>query len=569
MGVGRSVGFFVFQLLVWSLLAQEQQFLTLTFENEPLLDALDRLDKVTDQQLSYNPKVLPNEALINASFEHASAESILSVMLGPGYEFKQIGVYLIIQKKIPVRKQKGTYEIKGGIRDASTGQELQDVSIYEVNTLQSTLSDESGAFELKADTEFEEATFVISKRFYQDTIIRMSKARVLSEPIVLQEEKKVQFGEAIRERVKVYSNGLAKFFTSKRVRQNAQNINFVDTRWAQISLVPSIGTNRKLSSQVRNKISLNLISGYSYGVRGVELGGVYNISREEVRGVQVGGFGNAVGGEVKGLQMSGFINTTRDYVEGAQIGGFINIASDSVSGFQMGGFSNITKDMSGLQIAGFNNHTRDMSGFQLSGFINTSLDIDGFQLAGFINKAKEVRGFQLSVINIADTVASGVPFGLINIVKNGGFISPAIESDDVIPLRVAFRSGVDKLYSILSGGILPGEYWSYGFGLGSRLSVSKKNSLMFNPELRWFDITENNTKENEDNNLVRLNVNLGYQLFKHLSVTAGPSINFFFTNQLDENNDPILQIAGNTLLDDKAASNRYQVWVGYSIGIGF
>lgn len=548
-------------------LYSQDQTLTISFQNESLQDALSKLDEATEQQLAYNPQILPNDLVLNQRFESQTTEAILTEILGLDYQLKSIGNYVIIQKAPLPKSEKTTFQLSGGVQDI-TGAQLSDVSVYEINSLQSTLTNPAGEFDLLAETKLAEATFVISKKDYKDTIIRVSQLQKIEGPIVLEKEKKTKQTKPIRERVRTFSTGLAKFFTSNKVRKNAQNVNLVDTRFAQLSFIPSIGTNRKLSSQIKNKASINMIAGYAYGVRGAEIGGVYNIDREEVRGVQIGGFGNTVGGEVLGLQMGGFINTTKDYVKGAQIAGFLNVASDSVNGFQMGGFTNLTKEMRGVQIAGFNNHTRNTAGFQLSGFINTTKEMDGFQLAGFINVAKEVKGFQLSVINVADTVTSGAPFGLVNIVKKNGFISPALESDDVIPMRFSFRSGLNKFYAILSAGIKPGDYWTYGAGFGNRWFPSEK-SFFINPEIRWFNIAEDKNKESENNNIVRLNFNVGYQLFKRLSVTMGPSINYYFTNHLDESNQPVIDIAGNTLLDELSGRHRHQLWIGYTFGVGF
>ncbi len=549
--------------------ANDDQKITISFNNELLQEALLRLDEISDHQLSYNPKVLPPGVVLNQSFESKGTETILKEILGHTLELKQIGNYIIIQKAEPAKKKKAAFQIKGGIQDAATGEELKDVSIYEVNSLQSTLSNAKGEFTLEAETHFEEATFVISKRFYQDTVIRVSQLRTLDSPITLKEEKITKTRRSIRERVSVLPSRLAKFFTSDKSRKNAQNVNFVDTRPFQLSLVPSIGTNRGLSGQVKNRFSLNLMAGYAYGVRGVEIGGIYNIDREEVRGIQFGGFGNTVGGEVHGLQAGGFINTTKDYVNGAQIAGFINVASDSVNGFQMGGFTNVTKEMRGLQIAGFNNHTRSMKGSQWAGFINTTKRMDGLQIAGFMNVAKEVRGVQFSLVNITDSVASGVQLGFVNISKKNGFISPALESDDVVPYRLSFRSGLDRFYSVLSAGIRGDEYWSYGVGFGSRLFLFNSPAFFINPELRWFNLSEGRGREDENNYLFRFNFNLGYQVFKRLSITTGPSLNFYSTNHLDESGMPVIDIASSPILDRSSGSSRHQLWIGYTVGIGF
>ena len=524
-------------LIQFQLIAQDPDtHISIDFSQEPLLEALAKLDRSTSKQLSFNPQILPQDQFVDGTFMNEPVEEVLGDLIGPSFEVKSISNYLIIQKRV-MSKQKTTYKITGGVTDAITGLKLQDVSIYEINSLESTLTDGDGSFELKAKTGSDVATFLISKENYKDTVIQISNMRQLETPIILSKEKENKLGKAIRDKVKVYSNGLAKFFTSDKVIKNARNVNMVDTRLAQISLVPALGTNRKMSSQIKNKISLNLISGYSYGVRGFELGGFYNIAREEVRGAQIGGFGNTVGGEVHGLQM--------------------------------GGFTNLTKEMQGVQIAGFNNHTKDVSGFQLSGFINTTGEMDGFQLTGFINWAQEVRGLQLSVVNVADSVVSGTQFGLLNIVRKNGLLSPGIESDEVVPYRFAFRSGMEKFYTVLSIGTDPGDHWTLGVGFGSRLFPRKQQRFFLNPELRWLNLAKGAPAENENNYMVRFNFNLGYTFFKRLSITTGPSVNFYVTNQLDETGMPELNIANAPFLDDLSGNTRYQMWLGYTVGVNF
>lgn len=336
-----------------------------------------------------------------------------------------------------------------------------------------------------------------------------------------------------------------------------------------MSFVPPLGTNGHDGHKVSNKISLNILAGYSRGVESVEVGGLYNIVKENVRGVQVSGFGNGVGGDIRGLQMAGFLNTSKGGVNGAQFAGFFNYLKGQVDGVQMAGFANISGEVDGVQASGFYNKNKGTKGAQLSGFLNITDSLKGVQAAGMINIAKNVRGVQLGVINISDSVASGVPIGLVNIVKKNGFISPGIESDDVMPYRLTFRSGLEKFYTVLSVGINPDEYWSYGAGFGSRIHLSEKKKVFLNPELRWHNINEGRIKANENNHLVKLNMNVGFQALNHLYITAGPSVNFYFTNQLDEFGQPIIDLTKNPSVDEQSGSRRYQVWVGYTVGIGF
>ena len=269
--------------------------------------------------------------------------------------------------------------------------------------------------------------------------------------------------------------------------------------------------------------------------------------------MQIGGFSNLIAGSVTGLQLAGFMNTAKGTVIGSQMSGFLNISRSNSKGLQLAGFSNI---LGGVQ------------GAQVSGFLNKTEDVKGLQLAGFINKAKEVKGVQLSVINVADSVTSGTQVGLVNISKNG-LLSPGLESDDVIPYGLTFRSGQDYFYTVLSIGVKEDEYWAIGAGFGSRLPLSKQAKAFVNPELRWQNLNKGKLKGYQNNNLVKLNLNVGYQLNNHLYLTAGPSVNFFHTTELDRNGNPKIDLVNNPSVDEQSRGNSYQVWIGYNIGISF
>lgn len=64
------------------------------------------------------------------------------------------------------------------------------------------------------------------------------------------------------------------FLVSKAQKIHSLNLgNFFMALPYQMSLVPGAGTQGKLSSQVVNKVSINMIGGYTGGVRGAEIAG--------------------------------------------------------------------------------------------------------------------------------------------------------------------------------------------------------------------------------------------------------------------------------------------------------
>ena len=202
----------------------------------------------------------------------------------------------------------------------------------------------------------------------------------------------------------------------------------------------------------------------------MELGGVINIDKKKVEGFQAVGVANVVGGPLKGVQLAGSHN----------------IVLDSVKGLQAAGIGNFNKGkLKGVQLAGIMNKVSDsVEGMQAAGIINIAKkNTKGMQLAGIINITHKLKGVQIGLVNIADT-SEGYGIGLINIVKHG-MHEISLFTNEVSPLNIAYRSGNDKLYTILMAGINPSNdhhrSYVYGFGLGHRFHLSKTLSL--NPEI--------------------------------------------------------------------------------------
>ncbi|UXP31401.1 carboxypeptidase-like regulatory domain-containing protein [Reichenbachiella agarivorans] len=595
---------------------------TIRFEQTLLIDALHQLNELSDIKLSFNPSNIPSDKIINRSYTQVNIDSILKEILGDSFELKYIGEYIIIQKKQSQKSEKQNYQFKGDVKDATTGQTLTNVTIYEVNTLNSTLSDEKGEFELDFSAKKGITALAISRKDYQDTVIMVSDLHTLESAIVLSPapipaspNEKTELGK------KLENYKLVRLFTSKENRKNTENVKQLEERYFQFSLLPSIGTNMSMGGQVTHKLSFNLLAGYSYGLNeGFELGGLYNINRKNVSGCQIAGFGNTVGGTTHGIQIGGFLNTSKEKVtgvqiagftnfvtadieglqiagftsiakglDGTQISGFTNIAKGPTDGFQLSGFTNITKDAKGGQISGFSNITHgDMDGIQISGAHNYSQNLDGMQLTSLLNTAHEVKGFQMSAlvntskilhgtqlgfINYADSIGdTGLQIGLINLGRKNSLFEWSVEHADVIPIRITFRSGSNKLYTALSAGMqLEDEkLWTYGVGLGSKIFL--KSKFYFNPEIHAHRLMQQENNDFETvNQLNKIHLNFGYQFFKHLSLSGGPAINIYISDYINPESGLIgNDIANKPFYDEVQEENiRIQIWLGYAVALRF
>ena len=485
------------------------------------------------------------------------------------------------QKRRP-KKKKHPIKLSGSVKDAETGEVIQDATIYEVNQLDATLTNTRGEFDLTVKAKTDYLTFAISRENYQDTIIQVSSASDMS--VSLKPIKKER--RSLSSRFEIETKKLVKFFTPDESRRNAKNVTMEEDRFFQFSLVPMVGTNGKLSGQIRNNLSVNLLAGYAYGVNGLELGGFYNIDRREMKGVQIGGFGNAVGGESNGVQLAGFLNTTKGYTNGVQAAGFLNVVTDDVKGVQASGFVNISKkvegvqatgyvnlatqEVRGVQASGFVNLAKSINGAQATGFLNVAKEVDGAQITGFLNVTKKLKGVQLAIVNVADTVESGVPIGLFSFVRSG-LHQFGIEHNEFSPYNVYFRSGLHKFYSVLSAGIDPANnnLWHYGLGFGTQFKVRSK--WYGNVELVAHSLQnpERDNGEDDFNLLNRFNVNVGYQIGKHLSVNAGPTLNIYFTKVYDPATDTYGDLDQSGFYESTDEDMHISAWVGYAVSVRF
>ncbi|MEQ6122219.1 hypothetical protein [Reichenbachiella sp. MALMAid0571] len=584
----------VFSLLIHTSSNAQQsknQSISINFENVNTIQALEQISAISDFNLSYNPDVIQVHQNINKSYSNTPIELVLNDLLGNQIELKYRGSYIIIQRVQPAIQTKNKFKIAGDIKDAETGETIKGVTVYEVNKLNSTLSDDRGNFELSVSAKSDYVTFAVSRANYKDTIIRVPKElnfnrELYLNPVTDKPEKKITFFKDVEAKLKeIETKKLVQFFTSKKERENSKNIGLIEEKDFQFSFIPSIGTNMQMGGQIKNRYSFNLLAGYSYGLSVFELGGLYNIDRKEVAGLQIAGFGNAVGEIVKGTQVAGFINTNKSYTAGMQLSGFLNVVADDMKGIQLSGFNNISenttgsqitgfinissKKMQGLQLAGFTNIAADLEGAQISGFYNKAKEMDGFQLAGFVNHAKTVKGIQLSVVNIADSVASGATIGLFNFVKKG-LHQLSLSHNDVTDVNLEFRGGSNAFYSILSSGIQIREdyIWSYGLGFGRQYKIVK--SFFSNIELSSHVLSSKSSSFENMNLLNKLNLNFGYQFAPHLSLNMGPTLNIYVSNALNEDTQEYgYDIVKNPVFSKKYDSSGLSIWLGYSASLKF
>jgi hypothetical protein len=296
----------------------------------------------------------------------------------------------------------------------------------------------------------------------------------------------------------------------------------------RFSALPNTDLQRQ---RVVPRLSLNLIAGEHWGLRGFEFGVVANSQVRFVEGVQVVGGFNRVGGDVKGAQIAVLSNSAGRKAEGAQLAVGINRATRLV-GLQWAWGVNDADHAQGGQLAWLANLVGHIQGVQLAGAVNFADRVSGIQL-GLLNIADRVDGAQLGLVNFANTATA--PVGLVNIVASepvyavasigaGGITAVGLQHGGR-NLRCLYLVAADVI------GDQPGGEWGaygLGFGLSGHLpfefSYLDLDLLAFR---LWID------GESGASHQLSLRGLFGWRLRERLAFFAGPSVNLLLTDRSD------------------------------------
>jgi hypothetical protein len=583
-----------------------QKSISLDVNRQRLDNVLEILSNKGNFYFSYNSSVVNKDSLVSLRVANKTIKEILAQLFNTTYEFKESGSYIII-RKAPIRMtlitQKGVteervYSVSGFVYDEKSGAAINEASIYEKTVLASALTNTEGYFKIKLkSSKTNSAALTVSKEFYEDTTVKiqprynqqltitMMPFEMPGEMVVVRPEdylasdsvKAITIASAPtivpvlvkKDTGKVEKTGVGKFLLSGKQKIQTLNLKrFFTTRPFQVSFTPWLGSHGKLSSQVVNNFSLNILGGYTAGTNGLEIGGLFNIDKKEVKYVQAAGLFNSVGGQVKGLQIAGINNLVLDSVSGVQAAGVNNLVKGNMSGLQIAGvYNHVTDSVKGMQVAGVANFARKKAGgVQIAGVANiSSKRMDGLQVAGIINYAKKLRGVQIGLINIADS-SSGYSIGLINIVFKG-YHKLTYSANEIENVNLAFKTGNAKLYSILMAGLNAkdsSKLYSFGYGLGTEIAINKKKSLTVNPELSSQYLYMGSW--DYSNILNKLTVNLNLKLGKYISFFAGPSFSLYISDQkvgVSGYRFPVPPSGYNTI----KFSSRMTGWFGWNAGI--
>lgn len=559
---------------------------TMDVKGEKIGLVLQKIGKAGGFYFTYNGALFARDSIVNVNVRNKPVREILDDLFNGTVDYKENEEYIILRYAVnhfsieaeSIVTAENLYSITGRVVDIQTGKRVKNASVYEKRLLQSALTDEEGFFSLKFKGEHSGIVLTASKETYRDTsIIFLSSIDIKPEGYDDPDKEKGTFMSDMLDSFRI-----GRWLTSSKQRIQNMNIpNFLTNMPVQASLTPGLSSRGSMSGSVVNKFSLNLVGGYTAGVDGLEMAGVFNLNKADVRYVQVAGVLNMVGGSTEGVQMAGVFNVVGKNANGAQLSAVYNHVKGNVNGIQMSTINYVNGFTEGLQLSAVSNTVNgSLRGFQMTGVLNAvrketqglqlsavgnvaMKSMRGFQFSGVFNYARHNKGLQLGLINLADT-STGVSLGLINIVKHG-YHKLSISSNDLINANVSFKSGNANLYTIFIIGknfVQNENIETFGLGLGhdffagKRISVSTELTTQHLYLGRW----------DYANILNKFHVNFQFRLIKGISIYGGPVLNYYITEA------PNGYIAANGYKNQIVPSNSKKIngnsaWIGWSAGI--
>ncbi|GGZ16282.1 hypothetical protein GCM10007049_05710 [Echinicola pacifica] len=529
--------------------ALDQSLSVKSMESVSIQEVLKTVERDQGFYFSYNSNIIPVDSLVSVARFKGSVRHFMLGLLGNDYEFVETPGYIII-RYAPNRlfldeneeiKEGKSWLITGKIKDLRSDNLIAYASVYDRSTLQSSLTDKRGYFELKVKNPNESILLTISKENYRDTTF------MLLPPVDIQADRKstpFRYSTESNNDEALQSTFFGQMMIGFKQRMQSLNIgDFITEMPAQVSLLPRVGTHGLMNGQVVNHASLNIIGGYTAGTSGMEIGGIFNINRQNTKYFQVAGIFNLVGGNVEGIQIAGISNR----VLGA------------VDGFQAAGAFNITGDFHGMQVAGLYNKSKQAKGLQVAGLFNQAEGLSNVQVAGILNKAEISTDMQLGLINIADS--SAYPIGLVNIIRSGEK-SLSFAYDELDYLSMTLRTGGTFSYGLL-GIAYALEDRTYNYALDVGLGLHLSNSRLFSLDTELMSRTSLGPVTSTLNT-GSLKIIPGLKPKPHFKLFVGPSLNFISRQDLSETHIP------GWVIEDFSDDRSIKAWyIGWSTGLSY
>lgn len=530
----------LFLLLLVSFSVFSQNKVSLKLKNEAVNIAMNAVSKQTAMEFVYNPQIINTNRIVSVDMANENIDKAMALLLDDLYTYKIKGKYIVIISEKNITDKHSVKELFKKELERKVENNLNSssgTSIASGLSISRSKKPVSEKLELAMTPQItnnikDDATMLKKAA----SLIALSALTVM--PIDAQTNKKEVVEKVKTVKVKEeFNTGLEKSLV-------------------QLSFLYPLSTDGTRTKDKEYKFSLNMLGGITGGVSGAELGGLFNINKQDMRGLQMGGIFNITGGQSVGLQMGGIFNSAK-ISRGAQFGGIFNHAQES-SMVQVAGVSNFTKGNSTAQFAGVANFAKGNSTVQMAGVTNIAYNV-GAQFA-VVNIAKK-SGFQMGIVNVSET-DDGAMLGLFNYVKKGGLLEVGISGNDYITGAVNLITGTDRLYSILSMGVYK-DHLSTGFGVGTRLQI-KESASGVQLELMHNQLYKNNFKNKGlDASLEQFRAFYSHRKGK-FNFYGGPTFNVLIQDVGFDTRKPIY-----SMFKDRGNTHHVDGWIGAEIGVRF
>ena len=547
--------------------------ITLRLNSEKISVVLENIAKQGNFSFSYNSAIFDVNNRGDITVTNKPVREVLNLIFKGIITYKVRGNYIILQKNNQ-EEQKKSIIISGYVIDKQTDSPLSNATIYDRKSLSSAVSNKFGFYRIKLSINELPIILTISKADYekQDMVIKSARTsyeiieltplpkEIIFVPII--EDNSMQQMDSLRNipneikteetpispqfpditdenlfptspildstlyesRWDKFKKKLGKLLVSRSQRINAQNVKDSLNRHFQVSILPFLGTNRLLSGSIKNDYSVNILMGYSGGIRKLEVGGIVNGVRQNMEGLQMAGIGNIVGGIVSGGQLSSTFNIAGHLEKGLQISSGINVTIEESSGWQ---------------ISPVNFAHRVLKG-----------------------------GKQIGFINISDSTDT-VPIGFLSFVGSGnGYKRLELSVDENQTANFSFKTGVKNFYNILAlqyNFTRTQEVFGLGYGIGRAYELGK--SWMFNTDLTANILVEYDYLNPNVATMWKLDFSFEKQIARNAAVTFGPSIKYLIVDEYNSSSwttKPFNKIPSYKSISSTANST---FWIGFQMGL--
>ena len=405
-----------------------ERLATLNVTDESISSILTTVASQTQVKFSYNPASIPAQQKANIQCTGKPVRYILSALFTNQVIYKQKSDFIILTPKPIVKTKVQKHVLISGYIYTAAGDKLTTATVLSEDKRIASVTNQYGYFQMNIAPEQLPIDLKIVKENFPDTIIHLTKENALLEVSLPAANSAPRDTSFIKKQLSETGKFFGELFVNTETQSTMRNLKDTLFTRVQFSLIPYVSTNKLLAGNTINDFSINLLAGYSQGIRKAEVGGLFNIDRGDVSyfqaaglcnlvkgtttGGQFAGIANFNSGKGKGIRAAGLINAG-NHMEGIQLAGWFNISAnskhilqglhnitnDTVTGIEVAGLANMNSGyFYGIRLGGLYNLGNSMRGIQAGGLFNTNIGtFEGIQTAGLFNVNRETSsGVQLA-----------------------------------------------------------------------------------------------------------------------------------------------------------------------------